>query len=570
MKVHRAGFGLLMASLAAAVILQACGSKPPPAPPPPSAWSVLTMQFIEASFKAEPTFAVRSGRHEFDGQIGDLSAAGIKAVDTATLSDVEKLERENLLVDIDTELFWDETAEAPFTNPQYYEGAVDPDTYLSSDYAPLETRMKAYITYARNIPAAAASIRANLRTPLPKSYVEYGVGAFGGFGDFYRNDVPKVFADIHDPDLQQQLTDANARAATAMDELRDWFVAQRKAANQNFALGKERFAKMLADTERIDLPLATIEAAGRADLARNQAALQAECAVYAPGATLAACMDRMRAHKAGASAVEGARAQLADLKAFIVKNNVVSIPGPVDALVAETPPYDRAFSAYIKIPGPYDKDLPAIYYISPPDPKWTARERAAYVMGQGVLLFTSVHEVWPGHYLQYMHANLNPSKVLALWGSTGFAEGWAHYGEEAMYELGLGQGNPELHIGQIEEALLRNVRLISAIGMHTEGMTQAQSEKLFLTQAFQDPGDARQEAARGTFDPGYLSYTLNKLFIRKLRSDWVAAHNPAGADPKTRWHDFHDQFLSYGAPPVAIVRQIMMGETPEQAAAALL
>jgi len=131
----------------------------------------------------------------------------------------------------------------------------------------------------------------------------------------------------------------------------------------------------------------------------------------------------------------------------------------------------------------------------------------------------------------------------------------------------LGKGEPEKHIGQITDALLRDVRLLSSIGLHTHGMTVAQSEKMFREQAFQDPGNARQQAARGTYDPAYLNYTLGKLMIRKLRADWIAKHAVAGvaggaasADEQAGWHDFHDQFLSYGGPPIPLLRKEMMGE----------
>ncbi len=237
----------------------------------------------------------------------------------------------------------------------------------------------------------------------------------------------------------------------------------------------------------------------------------------------------MAANKPKAGAVDAARAQLAVLKEFIVKNNVASIPGTEEALVAESPSYTiERTPPSSRVPGPYDRGVASTYNIAPPDPKWTKAEQAAYVPSEATLLFTSVHEVWPGHFLQFLHSNANPSKLEALWVGYAYAEGWAHYAEEMMYEKGLGKGDPEKHIGQLTDALLRDVRLLSAIGLHTKGMTVAQSEKMFKEQAYQDPGNARQQAARGTYDPAYLNYTLGKLVIRKLRTDWVAKHAGAG------------------------------------------
>jgi hypothetical protein len=470
----------------------------------------------------------------------------------------------------DRDLFWLEQARYPFSNPYWYLGNIDPDMYLSRNYAPLDVRMKAYIKYARGIPKMVADIKDNLKAPLPKTFVELGIDDFGGFADFYKKDVAPIFAGVQDPDLQKQLTEVNTAAAASMTDLKDYLVAQRKTANDKFALGKELFAQMVKQTEGVDVPIEQIEAAGRADLERNTAALKAECAVYLPKGSVQACIAKVSANKPKNGPVERAREQLAMLKDFVQKNNVVSIPPPGDeqALVAEAPPYNRSNAAFIQVPGPYDHGVASVYNIAPPNPKWSKAEQAAYIPSEATLLSTSVHEVWPGHFLQFLHSNADPDKLEGLWVGYAYAEGWAHYCEEMMIEEGLGKDDPQIHIGQLTDALLRDVRLLSAIGMHTEGMTVAQSEKMFREQAYQDPGNARQQAARGTYDPAYLNYTLGKLMIRKLRTDWIAkkrAATPAqpaaaGADDKALWHDFHDEFLSHGGPPIPLLRKEMLGE----------
>ena len=250
-----------------------------------------------------------------------------------------------------------------------------------------------------------------------------------------------------------------------------------------------------------------------------------------------------------------ARKQLTDLKAFMTEKKIATIPGTEEALVAEAPAYRRWNFAYINIPGPYEKGLPSTYYIAPPDPSWSAAERDAYIPGQANLLFTSVHEVWPGHFLQFLHANRSKSKFAQVFVGYAFAEGWAHYVEEMMWEAGLGNGDPETHIGQLLNAMLRNVRYLSAVGMHTGTMTVEDSERLFREQGFQDAATARQQAARGTFDPAYLNYTMGKLMIKKLREDWTASRGG-----KQAWLNFHDEFLKYGGPPIPLVREAMLGE----------
>jgi hypothetical protein len=261
----------------------------------------------------------------------------------------------------------------------------------------------------------------------------------------------------------------------------------------------------------------------------------------------------MRAEKPASGSVDGARAQLAQLRQFVLDQHIVSIPREEQALVAESPPYNRGNFAYISIPGPYENPaVKATYYVAPPDPAWSAAERRAYLPGRAFLLFVSAHEVWPGHFLQSQFANANPSRLAALWWDYAFAEGWAHYAEEMMYDAGLGAADPQMRIGMLANALLRDVRFISAICLHAGCMSLEESEKMFREKAFADAGTARQQALRGTYDPGYLAYTLGKLMIRRLRADWLAA-NPS-ASPQ----QFHDRLLSYGSPPVPMVRQEML------------
>jgi hypothetical protein len=564
------------------LLVSACNSSTPPptqakgpAPANP-AWIKLSGEFIEDYMRAQPVFAAEAGRHEYDGQLPDLSGHGIKreiarlhdwkdqlaAVDAATLTPRERFDRDYLLAVVDKDLFWNEKTQFPFTNPAWYIGQIDPDMYLSRNYAAPDVRMKAYIKYARAIPKVANVIKENLKSPLPKTYLELGIAQFGGMADFYTKDVAKVFAAVTDPELQKQLKDADVAAAAAMSALKDYLVGEQKHADDKFALGPDLFAQMVKQTEQVDLPIDQIEAAGRTDLERNTAALKLACETYAPKASLAQCVVKMAADKPKGGPVEAAREQLKMLKEFIVKNNVAAIPSGDEILVAEAPPYNRSNAAFINPSGPYEHGVVSIYNIAPPDPKWSRAEQAAYIPGEKSLLFTSVHEVWPGHFLQFLHSNANPEKLEALWVGYAFAEGWAHYSEEMMYEMGLGQGDAETHVGQLNEALLRDVRLLSAIGLHTHGMTVAQSEKMFREQAFMDAGNARQQAARGTYDPAYLNYTLGKLMIRKLRADWLAKGAAPGAAPddKARWHEFHDQFLSFGGPPIPLLRKQMVGE----------
>ncbi len=540
-------------------------------------WPAFVQQFADDFMEAHPMMAFTAGRKEYAGRFPDWSAAGIaaeirrlktvsaqaKAFDGAKLTDDQRFERDYVLAVVDRNLFWLERAEWPFRNPTFYfDWNLDfltPDPYLTKPYAPLEQRLQDFTKWLSNIPAATAQIQANLRTPMPRTWIDEGVANFGGMVPFLRDDAPRAFSGVKDEALQQAYADANRKAVAAFKSLADWLESQRATQTEDYAIGAELFSDMLKRTEGVEVPLARLEEIGKADLKRNLTALDEACREFAPGAGRKGCMSRMNSHRPQGGAVEGARRQLDMLRGFIVDHRIATIPSDDPILVDQAPPYQATNFAYINPAGPYDVGMPSTYYIAPPDPSWPKAEQDAYTPGIADLMSTSVHEVWPGHFLHSLHSNRAASVVARLFLGYAFTEGWAHYAEEMMWEAGLSGGLPggraEYRVGQVGKALYRDVRYLCAIGMHTRGMKVADCEKMFREDAFQDPGNARQQAARGTYDPGYLNYTLGKLMIMKLRDDWTASRGGREA-----WESFHDTLLSFGGPPVPMVRRKMLGE----------
>ena len=246
----------------------ACGERNEPKGPVEPDWPAFVGQFVEDWFVAHPMMGFAAGRTEFAGRFPDWSAKAsrakwrgsrrspqqAKAFDSAKLTDAQRFERDYLLAVVDRNLFWLERAEWPMRNPTFYFDwnldFLSPDPYLTKPYAPLDARLRDFTTWLSNIPAATAQIRANLRTPMPRTWIDQGVASFGGMVPFLRDDAPQVFADVKDEALQKAFADANAKAIAAFKALADWLEAQRATQTEDYAIGAELFAAMLAGDRR--------------------------------------------------------------------------------------------------------------------------------------------------------------------------------------------------------------------------------------------------------------------------------------------------------------------------------
>ena len=533
-------------------------------------WAEFAATAVAEYYSHNPEQAVDSGLHQYDGQIVDLSPdsvaeylAWVRKTRNAAqsyddLEGMDAFERNYLIASMNEEEFDFETADYLSRNPAAYVGQLGFSVYVDREYAPLDVRMRAYAKYVAQFPAFFETMRSNLQPPLARPLITMSLARFGGLVAYMETTVPEIFASVDDKELQAEFATANAAAVEAVRGTVAWLNDLTETAHDDFALGEERFLEMLSAMEGVDITLAELKAAGERDLERNLGLMDEACAEFAPGKNIRDCVLDVQNRKPEGGAVVGARAQLPGLRVFLEEQKLVTIPGTEEALVDEAPPHRRTNSAYIEIPGPYEVGLPSVYFIAPPNPSWSEEDQLAYIPGETDLLFTSVHEVWPGHFLQFLHANRAKNNIGQHFGAYTFTEGWAHYTEEMMADAGLDDGRPDIRIGQLLNALLRNVRYLSAIGLHAEGMTVEESHKLFEEKAFADYGTAAQQSLRGTYDPGYLNYTLGKLMIRKLREDWTQ-----GKGGREAWGRYHDQFLSYGYPPIPLVRQQMLGEDYE-------
>ena len=547
---------------------------PPPAPPPGPTTQDRYRQAADAFFDAymarQPTTAVELGLHQYDGKLPDMTAEGIQAraawleeqraaieAFPAAELDVEtQVERDALLAEIKGTLFDLTVLREPFRNPMGYLEDLELTQYIARDYAPLADRARGVMALCAAAPAHLAAAQANLPAAMPRTFIETALLQVNGMIEFAGEDVATAMAKLEDPDLAGQVSESLLQCNAALTSFRDFLKKRLPAASQDYAIGADRFLRMLADKEMISIDLARLEQIGKADLEHNLGAMELAARKLHPRRAIPQILARANADRPPAGAIlQEATAQSAAMRQLLIDKDLVSIPAEEIAEVRPSPPFMRWNFAFLSSPGQFEsKTLPSFYYISPPDPAWPRREQRDYIPPRHDLLFTTIHEVWPGHFLEYLHTRRHPSRIQRSLCSYAFNEGWAHYVEQMMLESGAGGDDPRAAIGQLSNALLRNARFVSAIGLHTRGMTVAQSIALFEKKGLQDRASSRQQAVRGTFDPGYLNYTLGKLMILKLREDWKAR---VGAAYSLK--AFHDQFLSHGCAPIPAIRRAMLG-----------
>ena len=554
---------LRIAILFAAAAASAAGAEP---------FAALADELLDGMIARSPRMGVGLGLHASDGRLPDRSPKGIAAttawldeslarlaaVDRTALMKLERVEHATLVARLSGWRFSWVEERALERDPRGALSAVGLAPYVTRDYAPLHRRAQAVIAVAKAAPAFLAQAETRLDREIPRTWLETAISQAKGTISFVREDVAQAFAPLASAALRVEVDAALAVLASALETYLAALEGRREEATDDFALGEERFLAKLRATHGIDLSLERLEELFEADLARNRAALVETARAIDPDRKLREVLASVLADKPPANRVLAVATEQAEqLRRGVISLELSSVPGDDPLAVVETPPFLRYNFAFLNTPGPFEpKPLPSFYYITPPDPEWPAEQQAAYLPGTVDLLFASVHEAWPGHFLQSVHRRRIDSRVLRSIGSSATSEGWAHYAEELAWETGLTKGE-EAHLGQLVNALLRNVRCLSAIGLHTGGMSVKKSERMFRKVAHQDPGNARQQAWRGTFDPLYLIYTLGKLAIYEMREDYRAQLEARGET--FRMKDFHDAFLSYGGAPLPAIRESLLG-----------
>jgi uncharacterized protein (DUF885 family) len=528
-------------------------------------------------YARNPTYATDLGLHEFDGRLEDYSAASIAAelqavakfekelerIDPRGLSQVQRQDRELLLLSLASRRLDVERVRPLERNPDVYSSGITNSAYalIKRNYAPAGQRLRSLVEREKAMPAALLEARRNLRD-VPRIYAEIAIEQLDGNQEFFRSAVTQAFAGVGDADMQAEFKRTNDAVIRALGDYKTWLQQTLlPKATGSFAWGAELYGRKLRAEEMIDTPLAELERIALQDLERNQAAFAAAAKQVDPTKSPLEVLDAMQLdHPPPDKLLATTQAELDALGRFMTERRIVTIPQDAPpAQVQETPPFMRATtSASMDTPGPFEQGkLQGFYSMTLPDPAWPAAQKEEFMRQWFYPLITnvSVHEVWPGHYLQFLYAPTYPSVVRKVMGSNANAEGWAHYCEQMVIDEGFHADDPRYRLAQLQDALLRDARFIVGIRLHTQGMTLRQAEDFFVNEGYQPRPVAVSETKRGTSDALYGYYTIGKLAILKLRADYQRKLGPA-----FRLQDFHDRFIGLGPLPMPLVREAMLGE----------
>ena len=533
----------------------------------------LSERLIGEYWNFYPTAGSRIGRHEFDGRLPDLTAGSIgrrkreirrgltdvQSLESAALSDEEELSRRMLELFLQRELFTFEELRPLENNPMRQAGFLNVGNYVRRDYAPLEDRLRAASSVLKQVPEFLSALDDSLRDDLSRHMVDMSVESYGGMAQFYRNELAFFANKVDDGQIAADFASSIAGAAAALDGFVEKLKLRARAADNDFAIGSTMYSRMLSTGEGLDLPLERIASIGQANLEENLAQLREVAASIAPDKSVQQIVDDIsKTHPTAQRLIPDTRELLEDIRHALMDHDIVSLPSEDRCQVIETPTYMRyAFAAMDSAGALETEATESFYYVTPVEDHWTPEQAEEWLskFDYNTLRIISIHEVYPGHFVHHLHNRYGRPLPLVNRVATSYAftEGWAHYTEQMMLETDYGVGRPELQLTQLLEALVRNCRYVCSVAMHTGDMTVDEATKFFMENAFMAEYPSWREALRGTFDPGYLNYTLGKLMILKLRDDYRRERN---GDYSLK--GFHDSLLSYGAPPLPLLRNVML------------
>src|ERR1017187_3348025 len=556
--------------------------------------------FSDVYFKFSPTSGTSAGLHQYDTQLEDYSAAGVQreiaalrgyekkvaAIDGSALDAPMAADRDILLNNIRSELLSLEVIRGWEKNPDSYSSGITGSAFVIMErpYASANVRLRALVEREKLMPQALLEARKNLKNP-PKIFTEIALEQIDDDVSFFENDVPSAFfsgadgAEVaKDAATKAEFAKTNAAVVTALKSYAAWMKTDLlPRSNGHYRLGADTFEKKLDYDEMVDLPLDRLLQIAMSDLRKNQAEFARVAKEVDPTKTPEQELRELQGmYPLPDELLATFHKTFDSLTSFIREKHIITIPSDVQPTLEDTPPFMRATTfASMDPPGPFETHSKKAYFnVTLPEKDWTPEHIAGHMaqFNVGTIVSTSVHEAYPGHYVQFFWMPQFGGAIRKVLGANTSIEGWAHYCEQMMLDQGYAAAPADasademrkaklIRLGQLMDALLRDARFVNSIKLHTgEGepaakWTLEQAEDFFVKEGYQTREIANVETKRGTSDATYLYYTLGKLEIMKLREDYKKKMGAA-----FNLQTFHDDFMRQGFAPIKVIRRAMLGD----------
>lgn len=561
-----------------------------------TAFADLSKRALDTWMQLSPISATQIGDHRYDAEIDDLSAAGQQKMLTAYKDlvadldriDVSKLSRENqvdaaiLRNQLQSEIWTAEVLQSSKWDPQIYNGMAGSALYglMAREFAPLPERLKAATARMEKLPQIFAQARENLDPArVPKIHAETVAKQNRGILSIVDTFITPHIGELPAED-GKRLQAAIDGLKKAVDEQQTWLDNTLVPnAKGDFRIGAELYDQKLKFALNSSLSRAEIGERARAELQRVRGvmygiaqtvlkdkpgapALPANPTDAQQQAAIEAALELAYADKpARDKVVDDAKAALAQSTEFVRKHDLMTLPdSPVDIILM--PEFQRGVAvAYCDSPGPLDKNLKTFYAVSPIPDDWSDKQVDSFLReyNSRMIHLLSIHEGTPGHYLEGWHSGKFPSTLRAVLRSGLFAEGWAVYTERMMQEQGYLDNDPLFHLVQLKFYLRTISNAILDQGVHVDNWSREKAMHLMTHDAFQQESEASGKWVRAQLTsaqlPTYFVGAQEHFDTRKAMQDKLGA--------KFNLKAYHDQMLSYGAPPVRFARQLMLDQPIE-------
>ncbi len=537
-----------------------------------SSFSQLVSEYLEATWQHNPVEATRKGIHRHDHLLPDNSSDAMngwgatlegfrhrfKTVDPTTLTHQERLDRRWALAVLENEIITDElelwrrSPQAPLENV-----GAGLHSLLISDFAPLQQRLESVLARLDAIPAYLDSVKRALEPKvIPPVWIQASIPNAQAAQQFVARDVPQAATDV--PSIQSEIASAGRRAAQALADFEVDLRGFERLAAGDYAIGRDRFDRILEQFHMLDLDSQDLAEFGREWIERYETELGEVARQIDPDLNWKQALEQVKDdHPRPEDLCRAYEEETLLARRHCLEHDLITFPDGESCVLEWTPTFMRARTPIAQpwVSPAFEQGLSAKWYITPVDPDASPKRQRQHIRDNSWAWIRGIamHEIYPGHHLQFAIAKQVATPLRLQFWSPVFGEGWGLYTEELFYETGL-LAPPAMRLMQLRNGLWRAVRIIVDTGLHTRGMTLAESARWLSERALLEPRWAESETRYYTTRPTYpSSYLVGFSMLLDLREKW---QRRVGTNYELK--TFHDDLMSFSSLPLRMVEAEML------------